>query len=619
MRNYILKICIAICCLSCWSYVLSAEQPNAVLLNQKTTISLSGSKLVKQHYFEIQINNRTGEKYTNVDIFYSALIKVSKIEACIKDILGNEIKKLKKTEIKSRSAISNISLYEDNMIYEFTLKHNVYPYVLCYSYEEVEDEFLYIDYWSPVLNYNIPTKKATLKLNVPKHYVFSFTTQGISTQIKDSIESNYVYTWNADYAERPEREIYAPETDIYYPKVKIVPKHFFYEAKGSFESWKSYGNWQFGQNATLADLPEEEKNRVNLLVKDITDDTEKIKVLYHDLQDRTRYVNVSLETGGMIPYPASYVSKNRYGDCKALSNYFISVLQCAGIHSYYTKITAGDRILPVDLTFPSQQSNHIIVFVPLKKDTIWLDCTSDGPFGYLGTFTQGREAYLIEKDNSRWIRTPKMKAQDVEVRRFINGVYGEGAMSRADFKVRLKGDDFEQLSQVSRAYNHDDQQIIIRNNYIENGFEMLGFELINAHRDSLYIDLNYQTQTNKLYQKYGADLVVRPVLFDLPAFKKPVERKYPVKIDYPVCKTDSQVFDIPEGYSILPNVKSENIESMYGKYNLKMIITNNKLIVEKSFVLYEGRYTLEQYPGFYGFIRQVTEKENNALFLLNKK
>jgi hypothetical protein len=219
MRNYILKICIAICCLSCWSYAMSAEQPNAVLLNQKTTISLSGSKLVKQHYFEIQINNRTGEKYTNVDIFYSALIKVGKIEACIKDILGNEIKKLKKAEIKSRSAISNISLYEDNMIYEFTLKHNVYPYVLCYSYEEVEDEFLYIDYWSPVLNYNIPTKKATLKLNVPKHYVFSFTTQGISTQIKDSIESNYVYTWNADYAERPEREIYAPETDIYYPKV----------------------------------------------------------------------------------------------------------------------------------------------------------------------------------------------------------------------------------------------------------------------------------------------------------------------------------------------------------------------------------------------------------------
>ena len=185
----------------------------------------------------------------------------------------------------------------------------------------------------------------------------------------------------------------------------------------------------------------------------------------------------------MIPYPASYVSKNRYGDCKALSNYFMAVLQCAGIQSYYTKVRAGDRIVPVDLNFPSQQSNHILVFVPLKNDSIWLDCTSDGPFGYLGTFTQGREAYLIEKDNSRWITTPKLKARDVEEHRCITGKYSEDAMSKADFKVRLKGDDFEQLSHVSRVYARDDQEIIIRNDYVENGFEMLGFELINTHID----------------------------------------------------------------------------------------------------------------------------------------
>ena len=619
MKNYITNVCIIICLMLGWGNVLSAQQPNAVLLNQRTDISLSGTKLVKQHYYEIQINNRTGEKYTNVDIFYSSLIKVSKIEAAIKDIPGNEIKKLKKADVKSRSAISDISLYEDNMIYEFTLKHNVYPYILCYSYEEISDEFLYIDYWLPVLDYKIPTQKATLRLTVPNQYKISFNTRGISTQTKDSIGSNYVYTWNAAYSERPESEIYAPETDTYFPKVTIVPLSFFYESRGSFDSWISYGNWQFGQNANLIDLPEEEKSRILFLVKDIADDAEKIKILYHDLQDRTRYVNVSLETGGMIPYPASYVSKNRYGDCKALSNYFMAVLQCAGIQSYYTKVRAGDRIVPVDLNFPSQQSNHILVFVPLKNDSIWLDCTSDGPFGYLGTFTQGREAYLIEKDNSRWITTPKLKARDVEEHRCITGKYSEDAMSKADFKVRLKGDDFEQLSHVSRVYARDDQEIIIRNDYVENGFEMLGFELINTHRDSLFIDLNYQTQTNKLYQKYGADLVVRPVLFDLPAFKKPGERKYPVKIDYPVCKTDSQVFDIPDGYSMQPNVKSECIETVYGQYCMKMIIDEKKLTMLKSFVLYEGNYGLDRYPDFYNFIKKVMDKEHNAIFLLNKK
>lgn len=604
-----------------WSLSLCAfgQTFDAILLNQQTDIKIIGTKLIKNHVVAVQINNRAGEKYTEIDIPYSKLTQVSKVQASITDLVGVTIKKLKTSEIKDRSAISNISLYEDNMIKEFTLKHNVYPYILSYSFEESETQFLYIDYWSPVLNRKIPTLKATLTLTLPIDYKIKYTTEKIIAEKKDAIENNLIYTWSATYGGISESEIYAPDADIYYPKVKIVPSDFYFKEKGSFDSWISYGDWQYNINNNLLYLPDNEKAKINSLIEGVTDRTEKVKILYHYLQDATRYINVSVETGGMVPYPASYVAENKYGDCKALSNYFSAVLQYAGIISYYTKVTAGDEITAVDKSFPSQQSNHIILCIPFNTDTIWLDCTSDGPFNYLGTFTQGRDAYIIDKDNSHFVLTPKLKPADVEERRIILGEHKDGTAAMVDFKTQMKGARFEQLSHLSREYNKDDQTLIIRNNFIENGFELLDFELLPAHRDSLFINLNYHTQTDRSYQHYGNDLVVRTVPFDLPKFKKPAERRFPVQIDYPICKTDSQVFSIPEGYSIHANIKEDSVESEYGKYTLKMIVDDQKLIAIKSFVLYDGKCTLEYYPAFYSFIKKVNDKENNALFLLNKK
>lgn len=592
---------------------------DAVLLNQQTDIKVAGTKLIKSHAFSVQINNRAGEKYTEIDIPYSKLTQVAKIQASITDVAGLTIKKLKTSEIKQRSAISHISLYEDNMIKEFTLKHNVYPYVLNYSYEESETQFLYIDYWMPVLNSKIPTVASKLTLTFPLNYKMNYTAEKILAEKKDTIENNIVYSWTATYNGIDDTEIYAPDADTYYPKVKIVPYDFYFEEKGCFDSWKSFGNWQYGINKNLLDLPATEKAKINALLAGVKDRREKIRILYHYLQDATRYINVSVETGGMVPYPASYVAENKYGDCKALSNYFLAVLKYAGITSYYTKVRAGEKISVIDEAFPSQQSNHIILCVPLETDTVWLDCTSDGPFNYLGTFTQGRDAYIIDENNSHFVQTPKLQPVDVEERRTIQGAYNEDGAARVTFKTQMKGETFEQLAHVAREYNKNDQTLIVRNNFIESGFELLDFELLPVHRDSLFINLNYNTQTNVLYQHYGNDFVVKTVPFDLPNFKKPAERKFPVQIDVPICKTDSQIFKLPDGYSIPGQTEEDSVQSAYGKYSLKMIVEGQQLIAIKSFVLYAGKCTPEHYPALYDFIKKVNEKENNAVFLLNKK
>jgi hypothetical protein len=597
---------------------VNAQSYDAVLLNQITDIKIVGGKLTRTISYDVQINNRVGEKYTEIDIPYSKLLKVSKIEAQIRDVFGNQIKKLKSSNITTCSAISEISLYEDNMVFEFTLKHNVYPYILHYSYQEQAEQFLYIDYWCPVLEQKIPTLKATLTLNVPVNYRFKQKTHLVDSAATEITENGFKYTWTTKYKVLDESEIFSPDISNFLPHVKIVPAEFFFERKGFFESWMTYGNWQYEVNYYLSNLPDNEKATITSLIQGITDRNEKIKILYHYLQDVTRYINVSVKTGGMVPYPATYVSENKFGDCKALTNYFRSVLKFAGIDAFYTKVYAGSVIRAVDTKFPSQQFNHIILCVPNLNDTIWLDCTSDGPYNYLGSFTQGREALIIDKDNSRIQKTPELKPTDVSEQRYITVNYLSENSCAANFNTRLKGTDFEQLSQISRDYRKENQELIIRNNFIPFGFELIDFQYQSVHRDSVFMILNYQTKSDKLFKKYGNELIIRNIPFDIPTFKKPGERKYPVQIDFPVCKTDTQVYKIPDNYSVTNLTTNDTINSKFGKYKIEIKKENNEIRINKSVVLNAAIYSLADYVDFYNFINKVTDKENNILIVASK-
>jgi hypothetical protein len=92
------------------------------------------------------------------------------------------------------------------------------------------------------------------------------------------------------------------------PYVKIVPLNFHYGIGGSTADWRSFGEWQADLIQGLGALPESEKQKITALVGDRKDKREIVKILYHYLQDNTHYINVTIDIGGFIPYPAEYVA-----------------------------------------------------------------------------------------------------------------------------------------------------------------------------------------------------------------------------------------------------------------------------------------------------------------------
>ena len=595
-----------------------AEIPDAILLNQRTDLSIKNSKLFISRMYELQINNREGEEHAEIAIPYSKMIKVSKVEAYIKDKNGIIVKKLKSSDLKDRSSISDGSFYEDNFIKEFTLIHNIYPYTIFYSYQLQEDAFFYLDHWIPVLDKEIPTLDATLTLDVPPGFKIAYSSQYIESFKTDTIELRVKYTWKTSYTRQIEPEIYSPDLSTLLPKVVIVPLKFKYDQEGSLESWGTYGNWESRLLDKSDEIPEEEKQHVTSIIKGITNEKEKIRLLYHYLQDATRYVNISIETGGMKPISASEVSKNKYGDCKGLSNYFRSILSYVGIPSYYTNVRAGDVIKKLNPDFPSMQFNHVILCVPLPNDTIWLDCTSDGPFNYLGTFTQNRQAFLIDKTDSHFKRTPVLTKEDVLESRNISVDPNSLNEVIANFHTTLKGESFERLSSLTHFVSDSKKTQIIRNNFIDSGFELIEYSLIPADRDSTFITLNYTAKAEKLYKKYEKEILIPLIPFSIPSFKEPKYRKFSVQLDYPVNKHDTLMYRLPTGYQLSDMPKNQTLSTIFGNYSITSKQISNRVEVVKNLLIYAGDYQLTEYSDFYKFIKTVYDIENYS-FIITKK
>jgi hypothetical protein len=609
---------ILIICFSALQLTLHAQNHDAVLRSYETSTTVSKGKLVRNIVVRIQINNRAGEKYATIKIPYSNSDKLSKIDAFILDRRGAEVRKLKKSDISVKSNISGTSLFEDDYVKEFTLKHSSYPYTIVYSYQVQQDEFIYVDYWIPVLNRKVPTLNATLTVSFPIDYQISHTESLITDFHTDTIESLVRYTWKTEYDGRIQDEALAPPLRDYLPFVKVVPLEFTYEQGGSFRTWNDYGNWESGLLKEIQDLPEREKNKITSLVEGINGDKEKIRILYHYLQDETRYVNVSIETGGLQPYPASYVSENKYGDCKALSNYFISVLQEIGIPAYYTNVRAGESVQKIDTLFPSQQFNHVILFIPLKQDTIWLDCTSDGAFGYLGTFTQNREAFVIEENRSRFVRTPALSEEGVLESRRIAVPYDRYSEKTVEFQNNYRGKMYELLAVLDESYNRNEKSRIMRNYFLEDGFELNDYQIQKSHRDSSFIQLYYSARSNQIYKHYGSDILVKNIPFSAPDLEDPAKRTLPVQIDFPIYKIDTITYEIPTGYSLAKPLTGHFFTEGPGEYSIEFSNQGEHLQVVKRLQVHAGFFPISDYQKLYNFFKTVRFIENKIFITLTK-
>ena len=347
MRIIILSL---IFCLS--AELLYSQDCNSEIVSHISYRFASKSKLTRIDTVTLQINNRAGDSDALIAIPFNKKEKLSIDDAWIEDPKGTIVRKLKRNEIKQQSAVSDFSLYEDDFIKYFELKHNNYPYKVVYCFTHSTSDFFSIVNWQANYKNKSPIRKMNIVVYLPLDYDIRYSQKNTSLPVVDTLNNKRQLIWNINYSP-VKRQTNAPVADLKLPQVNVVPIDFKFGKKGSWENWESFGNWVSDLNNKLDKLPDTEKNKIDRLLHGVNGKRKKAEILYQYLQDYTRYINVSINLGGFKSYPAEYVAQNKYGDCKALSNYMVTMLDYAGIESYYKLIQSGDEVMVINKSFTS--------------------------------------------------------------------------------------------------------------------------------------------------------------------------------------------------------------------------------------------------------------------------
>jgi len=592
-----------------FGHAASARVSSAVLVYTSAEIKVENRKMVTKYAYDLLINDRSADYLSRISIPYSGINKLVSLEASLHTADGALVRKLSRNEITSQHDISDYSLYEDQYIKKFTLRNSTYPYRIKWSYTIESAPFVNICNWIPVFMTEIPTLLATLTFIAPESYKVRIDSAGLQSctyrRVKDYLIREYECSFTNNYKE----ELFQANDDEHLPFVKIMPLQFHFETDGSASTWKEFGLWINNLNKGLDVLPQHEKDFINTLKSEGLAGIALIRKLYNYVQDRTRYLNVTLETGGLKPYAAAYVSINAYGDCKALSVYLKALLAEAGIPSDYVLVKAGEKVQDINTSFVSNQFNHAIIMVPYEGDSIWLDCTSDNPFRYTGTFIQGRYALVTGKEGGTLVRIPALSKEQVRLNR--NGTIRlmVNFPSLIDLKIETGGKEAEYLRSVNS--NLDDAQ---RVNVITEIISIPAFipdsiRHLSPDRQNQRMSLNYKGTSNSLLKSFGNTLICNMIPVELPSFESPDERITDLKIRYPQSISDSILISFPNGYKIESLTTEKEIESEFGSYCFSYSVLETGILFKRKFILNSGTLTREKYIDFYSFIKQIRKIE----------
>jgi len=397
-----------------------------------------------------------------------------------------------------------------------------------------------------------------------------------------------------------------------FPHINIVADQFeYYSSKGDLSSWKNFGLWINSLYNGLDELPADRQQFFRGLVKDASNDEEKVSVIYHYLQENFRYVSIQLGIGGLKPFSAVFTDQKKYGDCKALSNYMKAALKAVGIRSHVAIINAEYNEEPVDADFPSNDFNHVILCVPQPKDSIWLECTSSTTeFNKLGTFTENRNALLITEEGGVLVPTPQsISSENTWVSHTI--VKMEDDLSGyVETSINATGEYREMMSSISKEKKDDQKEIIVRAIGFKepDDFVLEATEARMAQQTKLKMSLRKVPEFSAGDNYFFSARVNKLVSGLLPSANN---RKLDFYFSFPFEKRDTTVIKLPSNFHPDTFPKEKSISNNYGSYQSKSWYNEkeNSIYTATAIVLRKHKIAAADYPSVKSFFDEIAKDD----------
>jgi hypothetical protein len=391
--------------------------------------------------------------------------------------------------------------------------------------------------------------------------------------------------------------------------------------KGNMTSWKDFGKFQASLNEGRDVLPANIEETVNRLTAGISDTREKIRILYNFLQKNTRYISIQLGLGGWQPLPAKDVATKGYGDCKGLTNYMYSLLKAAGIKSNYTLVYAGGNKDVLIDDFPSNRFNHVILCVPLAKDSVWLECTSQTlPAGYMSDFTGNRKALMITEDGGVVVRTPQYGIKENTQQRVIKAKLDEDGNLGMSVTASYGGTEQDDVSSLINGLSKEKVQKVLQKELELSTYDINSFKYEETKDVLPKVDEQLEISVSKYATISGKRLFIMPNILNRGGYvlNDQKDRAFDYVYDNAFRHDDTYEIEIPEGYELEAAPSDASFKSKFGTYTCSTKLVGHKIVYHRVREHFSGRYPAKEGIDLAKFFESVYRSDRSKMVLVKK-
>ena len=592
---------------------------NIIKRYEEFTLTIkSPGKFTSHERHVYTILNDNARDYAHYQASYDHFTSIDYLSATLYNGNGNELKHLKKAEIEDQGDIDGYTLMNDTRLKLCNFFNRSYPYTVDFEEDDTNDGVLAFPGWRPAHGADMSVQYSKYVIIAPKEYEvrykqLNFTIPPVITQKGNS----KTYTWEVRNIPARLPEVLSPRSQEIEGSMLVAPSDFEAQGyKGNMSNWNNYGKFIYQLTSGRDALPQETKQKVHELTDKLQNTREKIEVLYNFLQQNTHYISIQLGIGGWQPLDATFVATKKYGDCKALSNLMIALLKEVDITAKYVEIRGEENTLPIVTDFCESQFNHVICCVPLKSDTVWLECTSQSlPAGYLSGFTSDRWGLLSDATGGKLVHTPRYSFDDNLQARKIQATINEEGNLTAHIETKYQAMQQDGLEGLINNYSDDKVSEYLKSVIDLPTYDIQNFKYTQHKKSIPYINESIQLTAGNYAQITGRRLFINPNVLTKSALRLSVsdKRNNDIELYDEYTNIDTVTIKIPPGYIPESVFHDVTIQTKFGSYVASIKLEADSMLYIRKQVHYRGRFPASDYDNIANYYEQVYKADHKQV------
>jgi hypothetical protein len=405
-----------------------------------------------------------------------------------------------------------------------------------------------------------PTERQTFTLSVADGIEFVIDTFNVGKTMPlaqvTRIKGGTLHHYSIPPSKEIRYEQASPEWRWYVPH--FVPRIVSYTEQGKMltvardlnDLGNTYREW-------VNSIAVEDTATVNALAKEIVDQkkdaNDKMRAIYQWVQANIRYLAYADGNEGFVPRPAARVIKERFGDCKGMTNLMYNLGVASGLKVERGWVGTRDLPYKYSVTPSGLVDNHMILVYYSDDTTFFLDATGKHtPFGLPTDMIQGKEVFTFSPDGEYQIlEVPVLRAAR---NRMIDTVMAHinGNDLIGHVQGRLSGYMASDWANKTSGVNARDLQTMVHALF-RKGDARCDISKFSGTMDPTgeFYAYSYDIRIPDHIMRFGNSLVMRPMMvMDFGYFKSEAERKSPIEARYCFNTTNSFRLDLPPGFKI---------------------------------------------------------------------